>query len=173
MTVVARPHRRQRGLGWACGTPAAAGSGEPGQSSWWSDQQAGPERPDPARKPAVKSVLVVDDDPDICEMLAHILGAAGFEVHMELDGQRGLSAARRMQPDLVLLDWMLPSLTGIEICKRLREDPATAATLIIIVTARAETADLERSRAAGADVHLVKPFGRRELIRCIRTLLDD
>jgi len=80
---------------------------------------------------------------------------------MELDGERGLRAARRMQPDLVLPHWMLPNVSGIEICRQLREDPATAATLIIMVTARAETADLARSRAAGANDHIVRPFGRR------------
>jgi CheY-like chemotaxis protein len=173
MTVIARPRRRMRDPIRASPTPVAAWRGEGTQCSWWSDQRAGPARPDESGQRAVKSVLVVDDDPDICQMLGHILATAGFEVSMELDGERGLSAARRMQPDLVLLDWMLPNLTGIEVCRRLREDPATAATRIIMVTARAELADLERSRAAGANDHLIKPFGRRELIRRIRTLLGD
>jgi CheY-like chemotaxis protein len=173
MTVIAPSRKRQRRLLRDCHTPVATWCEWPAPSPWWGDQRAGPARPDVSRQRAVKSVLIVDDDPDICEMLAHILCTAGFEVFMELDGRSGLSAARRMQPDLVLLDWMLPNLTGLEICRQLREDPATAATRIIMVTARAEHTDLERSRAAGANDHIVKPFGRRELIRRVRTLLDD
>ena len=173
MTVIAPPRRRQRRPLHACRTPVVAWHREPHPSSGWSGQREGSFRADNPPQPALRSVLVVDDDPDICEMLAHILSTAGFEVTMELDGERGLDAARRMQPDLVLLDWMLPSITGIEICRQLREDPATASTRIIMVTARAEFADLERSRAAGANDHMVKPFGRRELIRRVRTLLES
>jgi CheY-like chemotaxis protein len=173
MTVIAPPRRWQRRPLRACCTPVATGSREQAPSPWWSAQRTGPAGSDPSRQPAVKSVLIVDDDRDICEMLAHILGNAGFHVFMELDGRSGLSAARRMQPDLVLLDWMLPNLTGIEVCQQLRSDPATAATRIIMVTARAENADLELSRAAGANDHIIKPFGRRELIRRVRSLLDD
>jgi two-component system phosphate regulon response regulator PhoB len=149
--------------GWQAGHEPAA---------WWNSQREGTVRHDDIAQPAVKTVLVVDDDRDICEMLGHILRAAGFAVAMEVDGERGLSTARRLQPDLVLLDWMLPNVTGIDICRRLREDPATAATRVIMVTARAETADMARSLAAGADDHIVKPFGRRELIRRIRTALE-
>ena len=171
MTVIARPRRRQRRLPRAWSTPVAAWQAAQ-EHSWWDGQREGAIRHDGVAQPAVKTVLVVDDDRDICEMLAHILSTAGFAVAMEVDGERGLSTARRTRPDLVLLDWMLPNVTGIEICRQLREDPATAATRIIMVTARAEVSDTERSLAAGADDHIVKPFGRRELIRRVRTVLE-
>ena len=78
----------------------------------------------------MKSVLIVDDDPDICEVMAHMLGRAGYEVRCAVDGERGLRAAIRTLPDLVLLDWTLPGLAGPAVCRLLRENPATATTPI-------------------------------------------
>jgi len=172
MTVIARPRRRQRRPLRTCSMPVASWQAAHEPAASWNSRREDPARHDGIAQPAVKTVLVVDNDRDICEMLAHILSAAGFAVAMELDGERGLRTARRLQPDLVLLDWMLPNVTGIEICRELREDPATAATRVIIVTARAESADMARSLAAGADDHIVKPVGRRELIRRVRTVLE-
>jgi DNA-binding response OmpR family regulator len=119
----------------------------------------------------MKSVLIVDDDRDICEVLACILGRAGFEVRCATDGERGLQAALRTLPDLVLLDWTLPTLPGPAVCRRLRENPATAATPILMVTARGHPDDVLHSRAAGADGHLVKPFAGRELLRRVQDLV--
>ena len=172
MTMIAPSRRRPRRALLGCSTPVAAWQAEQEPAARWESQCAGAAGQDGRAQPAVRTVLVVDDDRDICEMLAHILRTAGFAVAMELDGERGLSAARRIQPDLVLLDWMLPNVAGIDICRRLREDPATAATRVIMVTARAEMSDMERSFAAGADDHIVKPFGRRELIRRVCTVLE-
>jgi CheY-like chemotaxis protein len=127
----------------------------------------------PHKQRALKRVLVVDDDPDICGLFGWILTGAGFEVELADDGERGLAAARATQPDAIVLDWMLPSLTGIEICRMLRADPATAQTRIMILSARAGAADLVQSHAAGADDHLAKPVARRELIRRVRALVGD
>jgi DNA-binding response OmpR family regulator len=119
----------------------------------------------------MKSVLIVDDDPDICEVFGQMLGRAGFAVRCATDGERGLRAAMRTPPDLVLLDWTLPTLPGPIVCRLLRENPATAATPIIMVTARCHPDDINESRAAGADDHLVKPFAGRELIRRVQDLV--
>ena len=89
------------------------------------------------------------------------------------DGEEGLAAVRRAQPALVVLDWMMPGLSGIEICRMLRADPATADTRILMLSARAERSDLAESHAAGADDHLVKPFARNELLRRVRALTAE
>jgi two-component system phosphate regulon response regulator PhoB len=119
----------------------------------------------------MKSVLIVDDDPDICEVMAYMLERAGFEVRLATDGARGLNAALRTPPDIVLLDWGLPTLPGPAVCRKLRENPATATTPIIMVTARGNPEDVRHSLAAGADDHLVKPFAGRELMRRVRGLV--
>lgn len=110
------------------------------------------------------NVLVVDDDPDIRELVAFKLAQVGHEVTMEKDGEGGLAAALESPPDLVLLDVMMPKLTGIEVCQKLRDNPATASVPIILITAKAQEADVERGFAAGADDYIVKPFSPRELV---------
>jgi DNA-binding response OmpR family regulator len=112
----------------------------------------------------VKTVLVVDDDPDIRDIATIKLEQAGLRVLTEADGESGLAAATQAAPDLILLDWMMPRLTGIEVCARLRERDATARTPIILLTAKAQEADVERGFAAGADDYVIKPFSPRELV---------
>jgi DNA-binding response OmpR family regulator len=119
----------------------------------------------------VKTVLIVDDDPDICAVMAYMLARAGYEVRCAPDGERGLRSALRTPPDLVLLDWMLPKLPGPTVCRLLKENPQTAGVPIIMVTARCHPDDVHLSRAAGADDHLVKPFAGRELMRRVRDLV--
>jgi DNA-binding response OmpR family regulator len=116
-------------------------------------------------------ILLVDDDPDIRDMLSFKLANAGFEVHSEADGETGLAASRELQPDVVLLDWMMPGLTGPEVCQQLREDPDTASTPIILLTARAQEADIQRGFATGADDYISKPFSPRELVSRVNALL--
>ncbi|HEX2192449.1 MAG TPA: response regulator [Acidimicrobiales bacterium] len=126
----------------------------------------------------MKTVLVIDDDPDIRELVAWKLGQAGFAVLAEGDGESGLAAARgragdrpSVHPDLVLVDWMMPKLSGIEVCRALREDPATADIPVILLTAKAQESELERGRAAGADDCIVKPFSPREMLKRVEALL--
>jgi DNA-binding response OmpR family regulator len=119
----------------------------------------------------MKTVLIVDDDLDICTLLGHMLVRAGFEVRCATDGERGLRAALHTPPDLVVLDWMLPTLPGPAVCRLLRENPATATTPIIMVTARCSAGDARESLAAGADQHLMKPFAGRELLRRVQDLV--
>jgi DNA-binding response OmpR family regulator len=110
------------------------------------------------------TVLIVDDDPDIRDIAAIKLEQAGLQVLTEADGEAGLAAALEQSPDLLLLDWMMPRLTGIEVCTRLREHEQTAQTPIILLTAKAQEADIERGFAAGANDYIVKPFSPRELV---------
>jgi two-component system phosphate regulon response regulator PhoB len=76
-----------------------------------------------------------------------------------------------MRPDLVLLDWMMPRLTGLEVCRALRDDPATAQVPVILLTAKAQEADIQRGFAAGADDYIVKPFSPRELVSRVDAVL--
>jgi len=116
-------------------------------------------------------ILLVDDDPDIRDMLTFKLANAGFETYSEADGETGLAAARELKPDVLLLDWMMPRLTGPEVCQKLREDPDTADTAIILLTARAQEADVQRGFATGADDYISKPFSPRELVSRVNALL--
>jgi two-component system phosphate regulon response regulator PhoB len=117
------------------------------------------------------TVLVVDDDRDILDTVAMKLEIGGLDVHTESDGEAGLAAAFELSPDLILLDWMMPKLTGIEVCLRLRDNPQTAHVPIVLLTAKAQEPDIERGFAAGADDYLVKPFSPRELQSRVAALL--
>jgi DNA-binding response OmpR family regulator len=116
-------------------------------------------------------VLVVEDDPDIALLLARSLTRAGFAVDQISSGAEVLPTLRRALPDLLLLDLMLPGLGGIEICRALRADPATAALPIIMLTARAEESDRIVGLELGADDYITKPFSPNEVVARVRALL--
>lgn len=111
-------------------------------------------------------VLVVDDDPAISSLVAFKIGRLGIRVSTAADGEAGLAAARELQPDLVVLDWMMPRMTGLEVCQALRADPdpRVARVPVLLLTAKAQENDVERGFAAGATDYVVKPFSPRELI---------
>lgn len=117
------------------------------------------------------SILIVEDDPDINELVSLRLQMNGHEVHAEFDGEAGLAAVRELKPDLVVLDWMMPRLTGVEVCRALREDPEVSATPVILLTAKAQEADVQRGFAAGADDYVAKPFSPPELASRVDALL--
>ena len=110
-------------------------------------------------------ILVVDDDPDILELVEFKLAGLGYDVHTRPDGNQGLDAARSLHPALMLLDWMMPGRNGIEVLEAVRADPdaGIAGTPVLVVTARSQPEDLERCAAAGANGYLAKPFSLREL----------
>jgi DNA-binding response OmpR family regulator len=99
------------------------------------------------------------------------LERTGFTVVATADGRAALAAAKEHAPDLVVLDVMMPGLTGIEVCRELRLDEATRATPVILLTARAQEADVERGFAAGADDYIVKPFSPRELLSRVHAVM--
>ena len=118
-------------------------------------------------------ILVVDDDADIRELVTMKLTSAGYDVSTAADGEAGLAALLEHQPDLVVLDWMMPGLTGIEVCRALRADPRTVNTPVLLLTARAQEADIVHGFAAGADDYVVKPFSASELAARVEALLAD
>lgn len=123
--------------------------------------------------PRVKhKILVVDDEPEAVELVEFNLKQAGFEVISSASGDEALRKARNSFPALVLLDWMLPGMEGIEVCKMLRRDPATSAIPIIMVTAKAAEVDRVLGLELGADDYVTKPFSPRELVLRVRKLLD-
>ncbi len=110
-------------------------------------------------------VVIADDDADIRDLVSFKLSAAGFEVEAFGDGESALDAALANVPDLLLLDVMMPKLTGTEVVAALRRDPRTAAVPVILLTARSQEIDVERGFDAGADDYMIKPFSPRELVR--------
>jgi DNA-binding response OmpR family regulator len=119
----------------------------------------------------VAIVLVADDDADIRELVAFKLEQAGLEVIAVEDGQAALEQARARRPVLAVLDVSMPGLSGIDVCRMLRGDPATSGMLIIMLTARVQERDVEGGFSAGADDYVTKPFSPRELVSRIQALL--
>jgi two-component system, OmpR family, phosphate regulon response regulator PhoB len=120
----------------------------------------------------VTLVLVADDDADIRDLVAFKLEQAGLEVVAVEDGQAALEEARARRPTLAVLDVSMPGLSGIDVCRMLRADPATAGMLIIMLTARVQEKDVEGGFSAGADDYVTKPFSPRELVARIQSLLS-
>jgi two-component system phosphate regulon response regulator PhoB len=116
-------------------------------------------------------VLIADDDPDIRELVSFKLERSGHQVVAAADGDEALAEVRATTPDLVLLDIMMPRRTGIEVCRELRDDPTTANLPVILLTAKAQEADVERGFQAGATDYIVKPFSPRELLMRVNTAL--
>ena len=116
-------------------------------------------------------ILIAEDEPAQMELLRYNLEAAGFRTLTATDGASALLLIEEERPDLVLLDWMLPEISGVEACRRIRLNAETRALPVIMLTARGEESDRVRGLESGADDYLVKPFSQAELIARIRALL--
>lgn len=116
-------------------------------------------------------VLVIDDEPDLVELLNFTLRQAGFEVESAASGAAGLRAIEAQLPDLLVLDLMLPDLSGGEVCRRLRAAPSTRELPILMLTARSEEIDRVVGFELGADDYVAKPFSPRELVLRVRAIL--
>jgi DNA-binding response OmpR family regulator len=116
-------------------------------------------------------ILVAEDDRDIAELITHYLQKAGWEHHVAGAGDEALAYARQNPVDLVILDVMLPGMSGLEVCRVLRADKTTAAVPIIMLTARGEEADRVVGLEIGADDYVAKPFSPNELVARIRALM--
>ncbi len=116
-------------------------------------------------------VLVVEDDQDIAELVCFNLQQQGIPAKAVADGEQALAAVKDEQPALVVLDLMLPGMTGLEVCKHIRSDPVTAALPIVILTARATEVDRILGLEMGADDYVTKPFSPRELVARVRAVL--
>ena len=117
-------------------------------------------RPAAATKPYA---LIVEDEPALVELIKYNLAKEGYEVAVAGDGEEALLTIEERQPDIVLLDWMLPKLAGIEVARRLRSKASTRNLPIIMLTARAEETDRIRGLDVGADDYMTKPFSMSEL----------
>lgn len=116
-------------------------------------------------------VLVVDDEPDFRTIIQDVLGGAGFMVETAGDGEQGLALLKRSPPDLILLDWMMPKLSGREFCERLREDSALKGIPVILLTVKRETEDELEALHFGADDFVSKPFKAEDLLARVRAVL--
>ncbi|MCE9609341.1 MAG: response regulator [Chthoniobacter sp.] len=122
-------------------------------------------------KAANKKILVADDEPDVLHLVSTNLKNAGFNVIKAEDGLRALTQARETQPALIVLDLMLPEMSGLEVCKVLKKEPATAQIPIIMLTAKAEEVDRIVGLELGADDYLTKPFSPRELVLRVKSVM--
>ncbi len=113
-------------------------------------------------------VLVVDDDQVIRQLIGINLELEGFEVHMAADGEEALRQVIQVVPDVVVLDVMMPRLDGLEVARRLRQDPRNRDLRIVMVSARAQAADLQRGEDTGVDAYITKPFEPDELVAVVR-----
>jgi two-component system phosphate regulon response regulator PhoB len=116
-------------------------------------------------------VLVVEDEEALATLLDYNLEKEGFRVERAADGEEGLLKIEEEVPDLILLDWMLPKVSGVEVCRQLRARPETKRTPVLMLTARGEETDKVRGLDTGADDYVVKPFAMNELTARIRALL--
>jgi phosphate regulon transcriptional regulator PhoB len=119
----------------------------------------------------VKRILIIEDDRDIVELVRYNLANEGFQVSAASDGSTGLATVKKSAPDLLLLDLMLPKLSGLEICKEIRRDPALNRLPILMLTARGDEADRVVGLEMGADDYVTKPFSPRELVARVKALL--
>jgi phosphate regulon transcriptional regulator PhoB len=123
------------------------------------------------RSHSMKRVLIIEDDRDIVELVRYNLANEGFQVSAAFDGGTGLSTLKKTPPDLLLLDLMLPKLSGLEICREIRKDDSLNRLPILMLTARGEEADRVVGLEMGADDYVTKPFSPRELLARVKALL--
>ena len=116
-------------------------------------------------------VLVVEDEAALAELLKYNLEKEGYQVCLAMDGEEAMVAADERPPDLVLLDWMLPKASGVEVCRRLRARQVTRNTPIVMLTARGEESDRVRGLDIGADDYITKPFSMTELLARLRAVM--
>jgi CheY-like chemotaxis protein len=116
-------------------------------------------------------LLVVEDDEATRELLHHILTNSGYEVREAEDGRKGLDAVARERPDLIVLDIMLPEVHGYAVCHQVKSDPATNGVKVLMLSAKAFSADRRQAEEAGADGFLAKPVNPAELLQAVKNLL--
>lgn len=129
------------------------------------------EGPGAAARP--QRLLIADDDPQSVELLEAYLSDSGYETQSAADGAETLAKVQNWKPDLILLDIMMPKISGFEVCKRLRADPATRATAIIMITALDQPSDIDRAVDAGTNHFVTKPINKNELLLHVRALLTS
>lgn len=120
--------------------------------------------------PMKKKILIIDDEPDLCQVLAIRFREKGFEVIIANDGLEGLNKAKDERPDIVILDLKLPKLPGEEVCREIRKDKAISSIPIIMLTAKDSDVDSVVGKVIGADSYMIKPFDTKRLLEEINRL---
>jgi DNA-binding response OmpR family regulator len=120
-----------------------------------------------------KKILVADDEPNIVAALEFLLQRNGFEVKVARNGEEALHLVESDQPDLVLLDVMMPLRSGYEVCRRIRERPDWSRIKIVMLSAKGRDAEVNKGMAAGADLYITKPFSTRDLVDKVKGLLAE
>lgn len=118
-----------------------------------------------------KKILIVDDEPNIVISLEFLMKREGFQVSVAVDGQEALEKIAETNPDLVLLDVMMPKKSGFEVCQEIRAHPDWAAIKIIMLTAKGRDIEVQKGMALGADAYVTKPFSTKELVAKVRSVL--
>lgn len=118
-----------------------------------------------------KKILIIEDDEDIRELLRFSLNKEGFQVLLAVSGEEGVRQATMQTPDAILLDLMLPTIDGLEVCRRLRAHPRTVSTPVLMVTAKGEESDVVTGLELGADDYITKPFSPKVVVARIRNIL--
>jgi DNA-binding response OmpR family regulator len=119
-----------------------------------------------------KKILAVDDEPNILMSIEFILEMEGYEVHTARDGEEALEVAKRIRPDLILLDVNMPRKDGYEVCRILREREDMARTKVIMLTAKGQTLERKKGLEVGADEYVTKPFSAEDLLEKIRSMIE-
>lgn len=120
-----------------------------------------------------KTILIADDEPNIVISLEYMLQQSGYDVMVAHDGQEAVEAIARRVPDLLLLDIMMPRLSGYDVCQKIRESEAWRAIRIVMLSAKGREVEIAKGLALGADAYVTKPFSTRELLTQIHALLGD
>ena len=118
-------------------------------------------------------ILIAEDEPSIVTSLDFLLRNAGHDVSVARDGEEALRLIAALNPDLVVLDVMLPAVSGFEVCRRIRDDPDTRSIRVLMLTARGRDTEMQKGIAAGADVYMTKPFATKELLEVVARLLAE
>ena len=119
-----------------------------------------------------RRILVVDDEPNIVTALEFLLGSSGYEVQVARTGQEALDALAGPPPDLVVLDVMLPMVSGYDVCRQMRAAPSWRGVKIVMLTAKGREGEIQRGLDSGADLHLAKPFSTQDLLHKVHALLS-
>jgi DNA-binding response OmpR family regulator len=120
-----------------------------------------------------KKILIADDEQNIVISLEFLMKREGFEVLVANDGEEAIKRIRADQPDLVLLDVMMPKKSGFEVCQEVKADPALGGVRILMLTAKGRDTEVAKGLALGADAYMTKPFSTRELVDKVRSLLEQ
>lgn len=118
-----------------------------------------------------RKILIVDDEPNIVISLEFLMKKEGFQVAVAADGEEALAKVVEFDPDLILLDVMMPRRSGFEVCEALRADPSHAGLLIVMLTAKGRDTEVAKGLAIGADAYITKPFSTKDLVAKVKSML--